>query len=177
MGQTGFCLSIGMCERSTHHPALKCWISSCLLEAFHSNYCHFGMEHEMLCANPHLIWGVAASWAQIARVPVSEICRVTTWLNTCTFAQIYLLNFIGWWFWFCHFWKGCTCPIRAQPMLKHNCNFSPLPIFSFAGIRDWSSGFSYLTRGLEDFLKWGVRRVGSPLGWTPPCRLPYGFLR
>ncbi len=52
-----------------------------------------GREHEILSANPHSIWDVATSWAEIARVPASEIRRAATWSGPCTFAQFYRLDF------------------------------------------------------------------------------------
>ena len=38
---------------------------------------------------------MVTSWAEIARVPPSEICRGATWSAPCTFAQLYRLDFSG----------------------------------------------------------------------------------
>ena len=80
-------------EGSVHCPVSKRWISS--YRAIRSAYRHQGREHEIVRANPHLIRSVATSWAEIARVPSSEICRVVTWSGPCTFAQFYQLDFSG----------------------------------------------------------------------------------
>ncbi len=82
-------------ERRAHRPVSKRWISSCLTEAIHSAYRHKGQEHEIIHANPHSIWGVATSWAEIARVPASEICCAVTWSGPCPFAQFYWLDISG----------------------------------------------------------------------------------
>ncbi len=37
--------------------------------------------------------GMATSWAEMARVPASEICRAATWSGPRTFAQFYRLDF------------------------------------------------------------------------------------
>ncbi len=79
-------------EGRAHHPVSKQWISSSLMEAIRSAY---RREHEIVSANPHLIQGVATSWAEIVRVPASEICRAATWSGLCTFAQFYRLDFFG----------------------------------------------------------------------------------
>ena len=67
------------------------------MEAIRSAYHHKGREHEIGSANPHVIRGVATSWAEIAkyRVPALEICRAATWSGPCTFAQLYRLDFSG----------------------------------------------------------------------------------
>ncbi len=82
-------------EGRAHHPVSKRWISSCLTEAIHSYYHHQGWEHGIIHANPHSTWGVAASWAEIARVLALEICRVATLSGLCTFARFYHLDFSG----------------------------------------------------------------------------------
>ncbi len=58
-------------------------------------------EHDIVSATLHSIQGVATSWAEIARVPASEICRVVTWSGPCTFGQFYWLDFSGGGFWGC----------------------------------------------------------------------------
>ena len=45
------------------------------MEAIPSAYHHLGREHESLHANPHSLWGVAASWAKTARALATEICH------------------------------------------------------------------------------------------------------
>ncbi len=82
-------------EGRAHCPVLKRWIISCLMEAIPSTYYHQGQGHEILRANPHSIWGVAASWAEIARVLASAICHIATWFGTCTFTQFFWLGFPG----------------------------------------------------------------------------------
>ena len=65
------------------------------MEAFRSAFHLKGREHEFIRANPHSIRGVVTSWAEIARVLASEICRAATWSGPCTFAQFYQLDFCG----------------------------------------------------------------------------------
>ena len=50
-------------------------------------------------ANPHLIWGVAVSSAEIARVQASEIFHAATWSGMCTFGQFSPLGFSAGGFW------------------------------------------------------------------------------
>ncbi len=82
-------------EGRAHRPVSKRWISSSLMEAILSAYHHKGQEHGIVSANLHSIWGVVTSWAEIARVPASEICRMATWSGKCTFVQFYRLDFSG----------------------------------------------------------------------------------
>lgn len=49
-----------------------------LSDAINLAYRILNMEHKILCANPHQVRGMAASWAKIARVLVKEIYVV--WL-------------------------------------------------------------------------------------------------
>ncbi len=37
-------------------------------------------------------WGMAAFWAEIARVLASEICHVATWSSSCVFAKYYHID-------------------------------------------------------------------------------------
>ncbi len=82
-------------EVRSHRPVSKRWISSSLMEAIRSAYCHKGRVYEVVSANPHSIWGMATSWAEIARVPALEICCAATRSGPCTFAQFYRLDFSG----------------------------------------------------------------------------------
>ncbi len=87
-GQIGV-LFVQWDEGRAQHPVLKCWINASLTEAICSACGHLGGggEQEILHANPHLIWGISASWAKIARVSASEIYCAVTWKGTCTFAK------------------------------------------------------------------------------------------
>ncbi len=82
-------------EGKAQRPVSKRWISSTRTEAIRSAYRLKGREHEIICANPLTIRGVATFWAGIARVPASEIRRAATWSGPCTFAQFYRLDFSG----------------------------------------------------------------------------------
>ncbi len=50
-------------------------------------YSSAGQSHYVVCAKPHSIWGVTASWAESAKVSASEICCVATWSTSCTFVK------------------------------------------------------------------------------------------
>ncbi len=82
-------------EEQAHRPVSKQWISSTLTEAIHFTYCLKGREHEIIRANPHSIRGVATSWAEIVRVPASEIRHAATCSGPCAFAQFYRLDYSG----------------------------------------------------------------------------------
>ncbi len=86
-------------EGRTHRPVSKQWISSSLMEALRSAYCHKGHEHEIVSANPHLIQGMATSWAEIARVPTSGNLSwgYLVWpVHLCPILQVGLFRR---WFW------------------------------------------------------------------------------
>ncbi len=80
-------------EGRAHHPVSLRWIISSLTEAIHSAYRHKGWEHEIISANLYSIQGVGTSWAEIVRVPASEIRHAATCSGPCTFAQFYRLEF------------------------------------------------------------------------------------
>ncbi len=65
-------------EDLAQRPVSKRWISSALTEAIHVAYARMGRSDEIFSANPHSVRGVTTSWAEIARVPASRICRVAT---------------------------------------------------------------------------------------------------
>ncbi len=77
-------------EEKAYCPVSKHWISASLSEAIGSAYHHLGREHEMLCANPPSIWGVAASWVEI----VLSICLRNRHAATCMIGQYWVLE---WW--------------------------------------------------------------------------------
>ncbi len=82
-------------EGRAHRPVSKRWISSALTEAIRSAYRLYRRELEIIHAHPLSVRGVAASWAEIARVSASEVCRAATWKGTCTFAKHYRLDLAG----------------------------------------------------------------------------------
>ena len=86
-------VSVHWDEGRAHRPVSKRWISFTLTEAIRSAYRLKGREHEIISVNPYTMRGVATSWAEIARVPASEIRRAATWSGPCTFAQFYRLDF------------------------------------------------------------------------------------
>ncbi len=65
-------------EDLAQRPVSKRWNSSALTEAIHAAYARMGRSDEIFSANPHSVRGVTTSWAEIARVPASRICRVAT---------------------------------------------------------------------------------------------------
>lgn len=81
-------------EAKAHCPVSKHWIAATLSEATHHIYCLVGWPHKVICANPHSIWGVAASWAKIASMSASEICHAATWSSSYTFAKHYRLDLL-----------------------------------------------------------------------------------
>ncbi len=67
-------------EGRAHRPVSKRWISSTLTETIRSAYRLKGWEHEFIRTNMPSIQGVATSWAEIGRLPASEIRRAATGL-------------------------------------------------------------------------------------------------
>ncbi len=74
-------------------PISKATLSRWMTEAIKLAYVTLGRENEVIRANPHSIRGVAASWAEFARVSPVEICRAATWSSSCSFARHYRLDF------------------------------------------------------------------------------------
>ena len=161
-------------EGRPHHPVSKHWISSGFTEAIHSAYRHLGREHERHRANPHSIQGMASSWAEIARVPAKESCRVATWLDTYTFAQFYWLGYSG-----SHFASAIlkTAALaqlgQSNPETQFLFPSRPFPILAFASSRNRVFWFPLATPGDQRVSNWGVRGVRSPLRCTASCRLQY----
>ncbi len=99
----------------------------------HSAYRHkkIGREHDILRANPHFILGMAASWAEIARVLASEIFCAATLSDTCTFAQFYQFNFSNGGF------NASSKRLQVLEQVKANAEtqyllpFPPLPYLDF----------------------------------------------
>ena len=149
MGQTCLCLSIVTRER-VNRPVSKRWISSCLSEAIHSAYRHFGMEHKILRhAKPSFnirrgsLLGQNSQRTSPRNLPCGYLI-----------GHVYLVlpNSTGWTLltviWFCCSWNGCMCQIRSKSTLKHHFSFLSWP---FAGSRGGGSGFTLPHVGATGF--------------------------
>ena len=66
------------------------WISTVIRDA----YTRLGRDPPDH-ANPHTTRGVAASWAELAKVDLLTICEAATWSDALTFARHYRLDFAG----------------------------------------------------------------------------------
>ncbi len=74
--------------RPVSKATLGCFLTAAIQEA----YVILSREEEVITANPHSVRGVAATWAEFARVPPEEICRAAMWKGPCSFACHYRLD-------------------------------------------------------------------------------------
>ena len=76
--------------KAVSKQTLAKWISQVIRRA----YARMGRPDPVKC-NPHTTRGVAASWAELARVGMPAICEAATWSSSLSFARYYRLDFAG----------------------------------------------------------------------------------
>ncbi|KAL2087997.1 hypothetical protein ACEWY4_016825 [Coilia grayii] len=65
------------------------WVVEAILHA----YRHSGSTVPR-CVRAHSTRSVAASWASLRGVPLSDICSAASWASTCTFTRFYRINVV-----------------------------------------------------------------------------------
>ena len=86
-------LFVAFMPKSAGSPVSKRVMSTWLTEVIRKAYHTMGHEDPVLIrANPHSLRGVASTYAELALVSPSEICRAATWSSYCMFSRVYRLD-------------------------------------------------------------------------------------
>src|SRR4029434_4615295 len=102
------CVCVCVCERVREHSVAVCTLtgpsvgqalsrqrlSKWIAETIQQAYRHSGSPAPQQ-VRAHSTRSVAASWASLRGVPLSDICRAASWASGCTFTRFYRVNVVS----------------------------------------------------------------------------------